>query len=70
VCSTCSMAGASKASGGDGARHDQNLLRVPADKASDDNRRLDRIHRVIEGAFPRPARLSRGSTLRKRLTPL
>ena len=35
----------------DGMRHDQRLLRVPVDKASDDERRLDRIHREIEGAF-------------------
>jgi uncharacterized protein (TIGR00730 family) len=35
----------------DGMRHDQNLLRVPADKVSDDERRLDRIRKEIEGAF-------------------
>jgi uncharacterized protein (TIGR00730 family) len=35
----------------DGMRHDQHLLRVPVDKVSDDERRLDRIHREIEGAF-------------------
>jgi uncharacterized protein (TIGR00730 family) len=35
----------------EGMRHDQNLLRVPVDKASDDERRLDRIHKEIEGAF-------------------
>jgi uncharacterized protein (TIGR00730 family) len=37
--------------GGDGMRHDQRLLRVPVDKETDDERRLDRIHREIEGAF-------------------
>jgi uncharacterized protein (TIGR00730 family) len=45
------MAGRDGANGGDGMRHDQNLLRVPVDKTSDDERRLDRIHREIEGAF-------------------
>jgi len=34
-----------------GARHDRNLLRVPADKEGDDERRVDRIHKEIEGAF-------------------
>jgi uncharacterized protein (TIGR00730 family) len=38
-------------SNSDGMRHDRNLLRVPVDKATDDERRLDRIHREIEGAF-------------------
>jgi uncharacterized protein (TIGR00730 family) len=37
--------------GSDGARHDRHLLRVPADKQSDDERRLDRIHKEVEGAF-------------------
>jgi len=32
-------------------RHDQRLLRVPVDEASDDQRRVDRIHKEIEGAF-------------------
>ena len=36
---------------GDGARHDRHLLRVPVDKATDDERRLDRIHKEVEGAF-------------------
>jgi uncharacterized protein (TIGR00730 family) len=35
----------------DGMRHDQHLLRVPVDKVSDDERRLDRIHKEVEGAF-------------------
>src|SRR5215216_6449124 len=35
----------------DGIRHDQRLLRVPADKESDDECRLDRIHKEVEGAF-------------------
>lgn len=37
--------------GNGGARHDRHLLRVPVDEASDDERRLDRIHKEIEGAF-------------------
>src|SRR4051794_31415505 len=35
----------------DGMRHDQRLLRVPVDEASDDQRRVSRIHKEIEGAF-------------------
>jgi uncharacterized protein (TIGR00730 family) len=35
----------------DGVRHDRNLLRVPVDEASDDERRVNRIHKEIEGAF-------------------
>ena len=35
----------------DGMRHDQRLLRVPVDEASDDQRRVNRIHKEIEGAF-------------------
>jgi uncharacterized protein (TIGR00730 family) len=45
------MAGRDGASGSDGARHDRRLLRVPADKEGDDERRLNRIHKEIEGAF-------------------
>jgi uncharacterized protein (TIGR00730 family) len=44
------MAGGSAANG-NGGRHDRHLLRVPADKESDDERRLDRIHKEVEGAF-------------------
>jgi uncharacterized protein (TIGR00730 family) len=36
---------------GNGARHDRHLLRVPVDKATDDERRVDRIHKEVEGAF-------------------
>jgi uncharacterized protein (TIGR00730 family) len=36
---------------GNGGRHDRHLLRVPADEESDDERRLDRIHKEVEGAF-------------------
>ena len=36
---------------GNGARHDERLLRVPADKEGDDERRLDRIRKEIGGAF-------------------
>ena len=35
----------------DGIRHDQRLLRVPVDTESDDERRVARIHREIDGAF-------------------
>src|SRR4051812_45010817 len=35
----------------DGMGHDQRLLRVPVDEASDDERRVNRIHKEIEGAF-------------------
>src|SRR3954452_21376570 len=34
-----------------GARHDERLLRVPVDKEGDDERRLDRIRKEIDGAF-------------------
>ncbi|HEU5106362.1 MAG TPA: TIGR00730 family Rossman fold protein [Solirubrobacterales bacterium] len=44
------MAGEGGANG-NGGRHDRHLLRVPADKESDDERRLDRIHKEVEGAF-------------------
>ncbi len=37
--------------GSNGARHDRNLLRVPVDEEADDERRLDRIHKEVEGAF-------------------
>jgi uncharacterized protein (TIGR00730 family) len=36
---------------GNGARHDQHLLRVPTDLEVDDERRLTRIHDEIETAF-------------------
>jgi uncharacterized protein (TIGR00730 family) len=36
---------------GDGARHDRRLLRVPVDKETDDERRVNRIHKEIDGAF-------------------
>ncbi len=45
------MAGRDRANGGDGGRHDRHLLRVPADKTTDDERRLDRIREEIDGAF-------------------
>jgi uncharacterized protein (TIGR00730 family) len=45
------MAAGDGANGGNGARHDRHLLRVPVDKEADDQRRLDRIHKEIEGAF-------------------
>jgi uncharacterized protein (TIGR00730 family) len=50
-------------SSGDGARHDQRLLRVPVDKASDDERRLDRIHREIEGAFQELREIDEGVSI-------
>ncbi len=36
---------------GNGGRHDRHLLRVPVDEAADDKRRVDRIHKEVEGAF-------------------
>jgi len=36
---------------GNGGRHDERLLRVPVDKEGDDERRLDRIRKEIDGAF-------------------
>jgi uncharacterized protein (TIGR00730 family) len=44
------MAGGDGASG-NGGRHDRHLLRVPGDEAADDKRRVERIHKEIEGAF-------------------
>jgi uncharacterized protein (TIGR00730 family) len=43
--------GSHSVDGSNGARHDRNLLRVPVDQATDDERRLDRIHKEVEGAF-------------------
>jgi uncharacterized protein (TIGR00730 family) len=43
--------GGKPAGGDNGGRHDRHLLRVPVDKATDDKRRVDRIHKEIEGAF-------------------
>ncbi|HET8813966.1 MAG TPA: TIGR00730 family Rossman fold protein [Solirubrobacterales bacterium] len=37
--------------GSEGARHDQRLLRVPVDLEADDERRLNRIRKEIDGAF-------------------
>ncbi|HEX3042790.1 MAG TPA: TIGR00730 family Rossman fold protein [Solirubrobacterales bacterium] len=45
------MAAGDGANGGNGARHDRNLLRVPVDQEADDQRRLDRIHKEIDTAF-------------------
>ena len=36
---------------GNGARHDERLLRVPADQEGDDERRVERIRKEIDGAF-------------------
>jgi uncharacterized protein (TIGR00730 family) len=36
---------------GKGARHDQHLLRVPVDPAVEDERRVERIRKEIDGAF-------------------
>jgi uncharacterized protein (TIGR00730 family) len=36
---------------GDGARHDQHLLRVPVDLKADDERRIERIRNEVESAF-------------------
>lgn len=43
--------GSKSADGSNGGRHDRHLLRVPVDKETDDARRLDRIHKEVEGAF-------------------
>jgi uncharacterized protein (TIGR00730 family) len=43
--------GSNPADGSNGGRHDRHLLRVPVDKETDDERRLDRIHKEIGGAF-------------------
>jgi len=43
--------GGKPADGGNGGRHDRHLLRVPVDRQADDKRRVDRIHKEIEGAF-------------------
>src|SRR6476659_8995436 len=45
------MGAENRGNGGNGGRHDRHLLRVPVDKAADDERRVDRIHKEIEGAF-------------------
>ncbi len=37
--------------GGDGARHDRHLLRVPVDPAVEDERRVERIRREIDDSF-------------------
>jgi uncharacterized protein (TIGR00730 family) len=36
---------------GNGARHDQHLLRVPVDLEADDERRIDRIRSEVDAAF-------------------
>lgn len=45
------MAGGDGTNGGNGAQHDRHLLRVPVDVEADDERRLERIHDEIDGAF-------------------
>jgi uncharacterized protein (TIGR00730 family) len=45
------MAGRDEANGGNGARHDRNLLRVPVDPAVEDERRVERIRKEIDDAF-------------------
>ncbi|MGN6217256.1 MAG: TIGR00730 family Rossman fold protein [Solirubrobacterales bacterium] len=45
------MSGGAGTSGGDGARHDRHLLRVPVDLEADDERRVKRIHDEIDAAF-------------------
>jgi uncharacterized protein (TIGR00730 family) len=39
------------AEGGNGARHDRHLLRVPVDPAVEDERRVERIRKEIDDAF-------------------
>jgi uncharacterized protein (TIGR00730 family) len=45
------MVGGNGTNGGNGARHDRHLLRVPVDLEADDERRLERIHDEIDDAF-------------------
>jgi uncharacterized protein (TIGR00730 family) len=45
------MAGRDGANGNNGARHDRHLLRVPVDPAAEDERRVERIRKEIDGAF-------------------
>ena len=45
------MAGRDGANGGNGARHDEHLLRVPVDPATEDERRVERIRKEIDDAF-------------------
>ncbi len=45
------MAGADGMNGGNGARHDRHLLRVPVDLEANDERRVKRIHDEIDAAF-------------------
>src|SRR3954469_14620960 len=45
------MAGGDGVEGSNGTRHDRHLLRVPGDVEADDDRRLDRIRKEIDGAF-------------------
>jgi uncharacterized protein (TIGR00730 family) len=45
------MAGRDEANGGNGARHDRHLLRVPVDPAAEDQRRVERIRKEIDDAF-------------------
>jgi uncharacterized protein (TIGR00730 family) len=45
------MAGRDGANGGNGARHDRHLLRVPVDPEVDDEHRVERIRTEIDGAF-------------------
>lgn len=45
------MPGSDGAKAGNGARHDQHLLRVPVDPAIEDERRLERIRAEIDSSF-------------------
>lgn len=45
------MAGGDGTNGGNDARHDRHLLRVPVDVEADDERRVKRIRDEIDGAF-------------------
>jgi len=45
------MAHRDASDGSNGARHDRHLLRVPTDQEGDDERRVERIRKEIDGAF-------------------
>jgi uncharacterized protein (TIGR00730 family) len=57
------VSGRDGSNGGDGARHDRHLLRVPVDVAADDERRLNRIHDEIDSAFKALRDVEEGVTI-------
>jgi len=57
------MAGGSGNDDSHGTRHDRHLLRVPVDVEGDDDRRLDRIRKEIDGAFDALRDIDEGVTI-------